>query len=64
MKKLTILLFSILICFHSYADYQEGKDAYLKGDYTTVFNEWQPLAEQGHAEAQSSLAWMYFKVKG
>ena len=35
-----------------------------KGDYATALREWTPLAEQGHAYAQSSLGLMYQKGKG
>ena len=36
-------------------DYQKGLDAYNKGDYATALREWKPLAEQGHARAQTNL---------
>ena len=55
MKKLTILLFSILISFGSYGDFQNATDAYNKGDFKTAFNEIKPLAEQGNASAQYNL---------
>ncbi len=64
MKKLTILLFSILISFNSYADFQDATDAYNKGDFKTAFNEIKPLAEQGNASAQYNLALMYDNGKG
>jgi len=64
MKKLTILLLSIFISFSSYADFQDGWDAYIKGDYKTAFIEWQPLAEQGHASAQGILGLMYANGQG
>jgi TPR repeat protein len=46
------------------ADYQKGQDAFDKDDYKTAFNEWQPLADQGYAAAQSSLGWLYENGKG
>jgi len=30
-----------------------------KGDYATALKEWRPLAEQGDAEAQCNLGYMY-----
>ena len=63
MKKL-LLLFSIFISLNSYADFQDGWDAYDRGDYKTAFNEWKPLAEQGDAYAQFNLGWMYRNGKG
>ncbi len=37
----------------------EGVAAYKQGDYATALREWRPLAEQGVAEAQSRLGFMY-----
>ena len=54
-----LLTLTLLISFNSYADYQDGLDAYEKGDYKTAFNEWQPLAEQGDSEAQYKLGYLY-----
>ena len=34
------------------------------GDYATALRELQPLAEQGHAPAQSGLGMMYFQGTG
>jgi len=42
-----------------HADFQAGQDAYDRGDYATALKEWRPLAEQGHATAQSNLGYMY-----
>ncbi len=41
------------------AGFDEGTAAYKRGDYETALNEWRPLAEQGHAEAQNYLGWMH-----
>lgn len=41
-------------------NYQAGEDAYYKGDYATALQELQPLAEQGHAEAQKKLGNLYY----
>jgi TPR repeat protein len=38
---------------------QDGEAAYQKGDYETALKLWRPLAENGDAEAQRSLGWMY-----
>ena len=43
-------------------DYQKGLDAYNKGDYAAALREWKPLAERGHAGAQTYLGWMYATV--
>ena len=41
------------------ADYDAGERAYLREDFATAFREWLPLAEQGHAEAQNMVGYMY-----
>ena len=46
------------------ADFQKGLDAYKNKDYATALREWKPLAEQGNAEAQYILGWMYEYGKG
>ncbi len=46
------------------ADFQAGLAAYNRGDYETALQEWRPLAEQGHANAQSNLGRMYRKGQG
>ena len=42
----------------------EGLAAAKRGDYATALREWRPLAEQGHASAQSTLGFMYSKGQG
>ena len=46
------------------ADFQAGGAAYDHGDYATALKEWQPLAEQGKADAQLGLGAMYFYGRG
>jgi TPR repeat protein len=45
-------------------DYAEGLEAYQAGDYKTALQEWRPLAEQGDAQAQYTIATMYFAGEG
>jgi TPR repeat protein len=40
-------------------DFDRGVVAYDTGDYATALQEWQPLAEQGDAQAQFRLGFMY-----
>ena len=42
-------------------EYQAGVAAYEDGDYATAIEKLQPLAEQGHAEAQFTLGLSYEK---
>ena len=44
--------------------FEDGLTAYGKGDYATTLEYWRPLAEQGLADAQSSVGWMYAKGEG
>ena len=46
------------------ADLEAGRKAYESGDYETALGEFRPLAEQGIAEAQVSLAHMYARGDG
>jgi uncharacterized protein len=46
------------------ASFNDGVDAYLRGDHKEAVRIWQPIAEQGDADAQSRLADMYREGKG
>ena len=43
------------------ADFQTGLTAYKSGDYVTALREFRPLAEQGDANVQFQIGWMYYK---
>ncbi|MGX2973545.1 tetratricopeptide repeat protein [Ursidibacter arcticus] len=71
MKNVKTVLTATLLAFAtlSYANtpeqqFQQGLEAAEKQDYQTAFRLWQPLAEQGIAEAQFNLGWMYINVQG
>ena len=61
---LPVLLLTLLVENPAFADFQEGKDAYDKGDYETALSEWEPLAEQGSAFAQYNLGVMHKNGQG
>jgi hypothetical protein len=66
MKRLLPVLIGFVVLLLSStegwsADFQEGWDAYTKKDYATALREWKPLAEQGNADAQHNLGFMYEK---
>lgn len=44
--------------------FEAGLDAYKRGDFATALAAWQPLAEQGLAEAQERLAVMHERGEG
>lgn len=49
----------MLVASPAWAGYEEGEDAYLRGDFQAALEVWRPLAEQGNAEAQNMLGYMY-----
>ena len=62
---LPVLLLTLLVGNPAVsADFQKGYAAYQSGDFPTALREWEPLAEQGYASAQSNLGWMYDNGQG
>ena len=57
---LPLTVFAILLTSLAHAAFQDGVDAYWRGDDETALKELQPLAEQGDAEAQYYLGRLYF----
>jgi len=47
-----------------WAGFQEGDNAYRRGDYATAVREWLPLAQQGDVYAQVTLGLMYETGQG
>ncbi len=45
-------------------DFQAGLGAYRQGDYATALREWQPVAEQGDANAQYNMGLLYALGQG
>ena len=65
MKKTKPLTFLFLFSGSVFGDdLQDGLDAHTRGDYKTAYKLLAPLAEQGVADAQSSLGYMYDKGLG
>src|SRR5262249_8326438 len=46
------------------AAFEDGLDAYRRGDYATAMRRWRPLADKGNADAQSRLGFMYQNGRG
>ena len=59
---LSVLL--VLAFGNAWAGWDEGKAAYDRGDYATAMRQWRPLAEQGNADAQFYLGFMYALGQG
>jgi len=49
----------LLLSMAAYAGFDEGLAAYKKKDYATALKEWEPLASQGNAVAQTVIGVMY-----
>jgi uncharacterized protein len=43
---------------------EDGQAAYNRGDYGTALKLFRPLAEQGNADAQNNLGWVYEQGSG
>ncbi len=56
--------FTLGLTAPAWAGFDEGVAAYNRGDYATAFREWRPLAEQGNADAQFFLGFMYDAGRG
>ena len=61
---LPITVFALILTTLAHADFQEGVDAYKRGDYETALNEWLPLAAQGDADAQIAMGILYVHGQG
>ena len=59
---ITVLLGSAGVSWS--ADFQKGLAAAQRGDFATALREWTPLAEQGGADAQFNLGFMYNNGRG
>jgi len=61
MKIIRVLVLPLLLSAHGLAlgGFEEGATAYKQSDYGTALREWRPLAEQGDANAQLNLGFMY-----
>ena len=63
-------LLTVLTCLVLFAtpvmagDWEDGMAAYGAGDHDKAFRLWKVLAEQGNAEAQGNLGYMYDNGEG
>ncbi len=56
--------FTLGLTAPAWAGYGEGFVAYQRGDYATAIRDLRPLAEQGNANAQFNLGFMYDNGQG
>ena len=65
MKTILYIFFlSFLFTSSASADFKLGVDAYIANDYVTAYKELKPFAEQGNADAQQKLGYMYVTGQG
>jgi len=55
------LLLLVLTCQVAYADFKAGMAAAQAGDFTTAYEQWLPLAEQGDVDAQFNVGLLHSK---
>ena len=65
MKRLLTSI-ALLVAFASpaWADFDSGLSAYMRSDYRAAYAEFAPLADQGNADAQNMLGYMYARGQG
>ncbi len=62
---ITKIAWSLLaFSFSVFAGFEEGVDAFMRGDYPRAANEWAPLAKSGDPDAARNLARLYHEGLG
>ena len=67
MQRSLAALIALILLFSTVgwsADFKKGFKTYQRKDYATALREFKPLAEQGDAEAQYNLGFMYANGEG
>ena len=64
MKKLICFVFLMVVSFSAFSDFSAGLAAANKGDFKTALQEWTPLAENNHLEAQYNVGALFFSGQG
>ncbi|MBE89158.1 MAG: hypothetical protein CMM76_06925 [Rhodospirillaceae bacterium] len=60
----TILVLLIILPAAALAGFEEGREAFIKGDWQTVKSEMLPLAQEGDAKAQIAMGLLYARGDG
>lgn len=60
----SVVLSTLLMGPAAAGPFEDGSAAYQRGDFTTAFRLWRPLAERGDGRAQGLLGLMYRQGKG
>ena len=64
MKIITAFLLYLLVNNSYCATFEDGENAYKKGNYSKAMSIWLPLAEQGDAKAQNYIGVIYANGNG
>jgi TPR repeat protein len=64
MKRIAVFVVCVAISVSSWAGNDEALAAFKMGDYANALREWQHMAEQGDAKAQTNLGVMYYNGDG
>lgn len=59
MRFAILLALVLFLAAPAWADFEEGSTAFARGDYVTAFREFKALAEEGDADAQVIIGFMY-----
>ncbi len=62
--KRAVLLTLLLINSQAFAGFEDGVDAFNRGDYVNAARHWRPLAESGDADAARNLGRLYHEGLG
>lgn len=57
-------LFALMFCTPAFASFEDGRKAFVQGDYGAAFDQWRQSAEDGDLSAQRNVAHMYRWGKG
>jgi TPR repeat protein len=59
MRFAIVLTLVLFLAAPAWADFEEGSAAFERGDYVTAFREFKTLAEEGDADSQVVIGFMY-----
>lgn len=63
-KTIVALIYLSFVSFYSMADLEAGLEAHRQNDYETALRNFAPLAEQGDAQAQLAIGYMFMRGQG
>jgi TPR repeat protein len=65
MRRLFVVILLSTFCASAFADdYDEGRAAYVQGDYATAISRFGKTSEQGNSYAQFALGHIHFYGQG